>query len=169
MNALLIDFYCLPYGDLFLIFTVASICFLRVRRYQDHHVWWKCLIFAAATASLLLIGLFTVSGREPGTSTLYLTPFHSYREMKATGNIEILRSNFMNGVLFYPAGLLTLSLLPKTWPRWLRAALILLIFTGISAGVEYNQYISHTGRAEIDDVIHNALGALLGALVGILP
>ena len=69
----------------------------------------------------------------------------------------------MNAVLFYPDGLLTAALLPKKWPAWAKLLLIAVIFCGISVGVEYMQYIWSLGRCEIDDVIHNTLGALVGA------
>ena len=37
----------------------------------------------------------------------------SYREVWSRDNVELYRSNFTNTVLFYPAGLLGASLLPR--------------------------------------------------------
>lgn len=34
-----------------------------------------------------------------------LAPHHSYRKVWNSDNVELYRSNFMNTVLFYPAGL----------------------------------------------------------------
>ncbi len=119
---------------------------------------------------MLWIGVilsFTVSTRETAsTNLLFLSLFHSYREMVETGNIEILRSNFMNVILFYPGGLMATSALPKTWPRWINVLLVFLFFLLFSVGIEWFQYATGSGRAEIDDVLHNGMGALLGCIGG---
>lgn len=39
----------------------------------------------------------------------------------------------------------------------------------MSIGIEYAQYRFGLGLAEVDDVIHNALGAMLGALARSIP
>ena len=102
-------------------------------------------------------------------NAIYLIPFHSYREVLNGGNPEILRSNFMNGILFYPAGLLMASLLPRKWPGWIRVMLPCILLIGFSAGIEYFQYSNQMGQTEIDDVIHNSLGALTGSLCSLMP
>jgi len=119
---------------------------------------------------IAIITYATVFGRStPTHNAISLIPFHSYREVQNGGNPEILRSNFMNVILFYPSGLLTASLLPKKWPWWFRIILIVLLFAGLSVAIEYFQYSYGMGRAEIDDVIHNSLGALIGASVSLIP
>lgn len=94
-----------------------------------------------------------------------LIPFHSYRAVLDGGNRELFRSNFMNVVLFYPAGLLACELLPKDWRRAQKLILTVVPFALISAGIEVCQYRFALGQAEVDDVIHNTLGALIGAVV----
>lgn len=94
--------------------------------------------------------------------------FHSYSEVRNGGNPEIYCSNFMNAVLFYPAGLLGASLLPKKWPGWCRCLLVVLVLAAMSAGIEFLQYRYCLGRCEIDDVIHNTAGALLGSIAALL-
>lgn len=103
------------------------------------------------------------------STTIVLQPFHSYREVWNGGNIEIYRSNFMNVVLFYPAGLLATSLLPRKWPGWCRCVLVVTTLATMSAGIEFLQYRCCLGQCEIDDVIHNTAGALLGCLVAMAP
>lgn len=170
MGNWIITFYCLPYQDLFVLFGLVTYAFVNLEHRLRRRVWWRLLVALGAAAWVGVILMFTVTQRAAGsTDAVLLMPFHSYREMRATGNIEILRSNFMNAILFYPAGLLAVTALPEKWPRWLRVVLICLVFTGVSIGVEYWQYTASAGRAEIDDVIHNGLGALAGALVGIIP
>ena len=87
-------------------------------------------------------------------------PFHSYREMVATGNREILRSSFMNVVLFYPGGLFLAAILPKRW----RIPVTAVVFCLFSLSIEIMQHSLFLGRGEIDDVLHNTLGAVCGCL-----
>lgn len=118
--------------------------------------------------SFALVFFSTVSDRTTGNTLDYnLIPFHSYRAVMNGDNPEILRSNFMNAVLFYPAGLLTASLLPDKLPRWSRLLLTVLLYSFMSTGIEYLQYRYALGNVEIDDIIHNTLGAFLGSLLGI--
>ena len=70
----------------------------------------------------------------------------------------------MNVALFYPAGLLAASLLPEKWSRWQKTLAVLLLFAQLSMMIEYTQLRYALGESEIDDVIHNTLGAFIGAL-----
>ncbi|MGM9600379.1 MAG: VanZ family protein [Faecousia sp.] len=118
-------------------------------------------------AWLAVIAAATLTDRTPDMipAEPELVPFHSYRAVMAGENREILRSNFMNVALFYPAGLLACELLPKSWRRAKKVFLITALLVLASAGIEFCQYHFALGQAEVDDVIHNALGALIGALV----
>ena len=123
---------------------------------------------AMLTAVLAAVVYITVGQRSgSGGYGVYLVPFHSFREVAAGGSRELYRSNFMNVLLFYPAGLLAVALLPERWPGWLRLAVTVLCLTLLSGGIEYVQYRFAMGRCEIDDVIHNGLGALLGGAAGL--
>lgn len=64
----------------------------------------------------------------------------------------------MNVVLFYPAGLLLAAVLPKRW----RFPVTAVVFVLFSLSIEIAQHSLFLGRGEIDDVLHNTLGAMLG-------
>lgn len=103
--------------------------------------------------------------RTPGAAYApELIPFHSYRKLFETGNTEIIRSIFMNIVLFYPAGLLTASLLPEQWSYSRKMLTVGIAFALFSLMIEYAQFIYALGEPEIDDLIHNTLGAVTGTL-----
>lgn len=70
----------------------------------------------------------------------------------------------MNVVLFYPAGLPGCEALSKRWKRVWKVLLVTCVFPLVSIGIEYSQYRFVLGLAETDNVIHNTLGTLLGAL-----
>lgn len=161
--------YCLDLADTTLLLLACSAVFCLLRRRFEQHSWWKrlvALLMFAASAGAIYTTLGTRTGG--GTLQINLIPFHSYREVLAGGNPEIYRSNFMNAVLFYPAGLLATVLLPEKWPGWCKCMLVVLLFAALSAGIEYVQYTYSLGRCEIDDVIHNTAGALAGSLAALL-
>ena len=167
LGRILIWFYALPMGDLALYLVLTTAAFLYLKARFGQRSWWKWGLGALWLASLCAIAYLTVANRESGEAAQpVLRLFQSYRDVKNGGNVEIYRSNFMNAVLFYPAGLLTFTLLPEGWPRWCRGALTLVLLCAASAGIEYAQYVFALGRVEIDDVFHNSLGALAGILGG---
>ena len=106
----------------------------------------------------------TILSREPGTTFAYGALFRSYREVLAGGNRELLRSNFMNVLLFLPGGLLLGALLPDRWPRWARMLTAGLLLGGMSLAIEQCQHLRMLGNAEADDILHNTLGAVLGGM-----
>ena len=161
--------YCLDMPDMMWLLLGCSCVFCDLRKRLEHFREWKWL--ARGLLLICLAGaLYTTLGNRGGTENLEinLVPFHSYREVMNGGNPEIYRSNFMNAVLFYPAGLLATVLLPEKWPGWCRCVLVVILFGAMSAGIEYAQYFWQLGRVEIDDVIHNTAGALAGSLAALL-
>lgn len=70
----------------------------------------------------------------------------------------------MNVILFYPAGLLTASLFPDKWTRLQKIWSTVILFAMFSGMIEYVQFFYALGELEMDDVIHNTLGALLGTI-----
>lgn len=155
--------------DLVLLIAAASAVFAwGYRRYHEQR-WCKPITVLLLAVFIAAIYTFTlVRGGEKTALEPSLTPFASYINVWNGGNPERLRSNFMNVVLFYPDGLLTAILLPKKWRPVLRICLTVLLFALMSAGIEYAQYVLALGLSEVDDVIHNTLGALIGAVCGSL-
>lgn len=163
-------FYCLDLWKAALVVAAWTVVFCLLDRRLRQLRWWRWLVSSVLIAFVAVM-IYATIGNRGGSDELAhtFTPFHSYQEAQATGNIEIYRSNFMNVVLFYPVGLLAMSLLPRKWPGWCRCVLVVLLLAAMSAGIEFLQYRFCLGRCEIDDVIHNTTGALLGCLAAVLP
>ena len=132
--------------------------------------WWKPVLGILLTAWVGILIYATLFSRSAGSyAPPNLVPFHSYRDVNSGGSWEILLSNYMNILLFFPGGLFLSALLPKKRPWPVRILLSVLFFFLLSAAMEYGQYRWQLGRVEIDDVLHNALGALLGGVFGVMP
>lgn len=162
--------YCMELPNAALFAAAVTACFLFFKKRLGRFLWWKLLLAAALTLCLGVVLYTTVMNRSFSEDyQVYLRPLESYRQLLAGGNREILRSNFMNVLLFYPAGLLGASLLSEKLPVWCRVLLPFLLLTVLSIGIETLQYMRCIGQVETDDVLHNALGALLGSLCGLFP
>ena len=111
----------------------------------------------AALSAVLYVTLFRGEGQH---GALDLLPLHSL--VLAQKQKEMYRSLLMNILLFVPLGLTLPFALPEKWIC--RALLSVVIAAVLSIYVETAQYIFQLGRAEIDDVIMNSLGVVLGAL-----
>ena len=171
LQAFFLWFYCLSITDAILLVIVVSAGYLVLRQWLGDKRLWRPVIALLFLAWLAVIAVATLTDRTPGIipTEPEVIPFHSYRSVIAGENKEILRSNFMNVVLFYPAGLFACELLPKSWSLAKRVILVAVLFALVSAGIEFCQYHFALGQAEVDDVIHNALGALIGALISTIP
>lgn len=157
--------YCLDLWKATLVVVALTVAFYLVDKKLKRLRWWRWLVSGVLIALLTVVVYTTLGSRDGGNNIVHnFVPFHSYREIWNGGNPEIYRSNFMNVVLFYPAGLLAASLLPRKWPGWCRCVLVVTALAVMSAGIEFLQYHYALGRCEIDDVIHNTAGALLGCL-----
>ena len=87
-----------------------------------------------------------------------LTPFWSYSEIK-DGLECLIPVVVMNVVMFVPIGFLGCVLIDhNTW------FYVMLLGLGISISIELLQFVYSRGSSEFDDVLHNAIGCLLGIL-----
>lgn len=165
MTTLLNLFYRLPLEFIAQCFLLISLVWVCVRHRFAHCRWlrwgmWVALIIWGAVALWI-----TIFSRSPSPVHLpELIPFHSYRELFAFGEDEIIRTNFMNIALFYPAGLLAASLLPEGWLRRQKLLSVVILMALLSLSIEYIQFFYALGEPEIDDVIHNTIGAILGTI-----
>lgn len=168
LETLFLRFYCLDLWDIVLIMLGASALYLVLRRFFAKHLWWRQVVRAAFVGWCVVIAAATIVSRESHNLAPSLWPFASYREMMAGGNIEIFRSNFMNVVLFYPAGLLLCDGITKRLNRLSRFLITVATGAVCSAIIESVQYFFLLGKTEADDVIHNTLGITLGALFSLI-
>lgn len=155
---------------LILLLAALTAVFAYIFRKFMYFRWCRPLCGLLLCISIAAILASTILRREVRAEAFVpsMIPFDSYRKFLNGGNPELLRSCFMNAVLFYPAGLLSAVMLPGKWNPVARIMIIGIILTLMSTGIEYAQYAYALGQPEVDDVIHNALGAIIGSGIGCL-
>ena len=110
---------------------------------------------------IILLFCSTVIFRPTGDTRQYdFHPFWSYNAIQE-GREDLLAENIMNVVVFIPVGLI-LGLLLKVKGSWLIA---LMMGLAISVTIEALQFFLMRGFSEVDDVMHNTLGCILGYIL----
>lgn len=91
------------------------------------------------------------------------TPFWSYKAIMDGSEPQLLPENTMNVLVFVPVGLLAgVAFRRMTWKN------ILMVGLCLSLGIEVLQLVLVKGFAEVDDVMHNTLGCLIGFVIWLL-
>lgn len=142
------------------IFLLASIVAM-------HLVKCRIIVKSQAIAGLALI-LFlgvvfgsTVFTRTPTMRKYELQLFWSWKAVIINHNSEMLKENLLNCVLLFPAGIL-LPLVFRKKINWIGGFLYGFL---ISIVIETCQLILKRGLFEWDDMIHNAIGCMIGCIV----
>ena len=117
--------------------------------------------------SILLVLFFTLivsetlSFRHSGSRGLSLIPFTElYKMFKTPDHLFYFKQITLNIILFIPFGFTLTSVLHEKEENHLRPVLIAGALLSVS--VEVLQYLTSRGYTEIDDVINNTLGAVIG-------
>lgn len=109
-----------------------------------------CILFGAYIAAVLWITLFSRIGEGYRG---FLRPFHSYVEIWK-GNWKFLLENIGNVILFIPLGVAL---------KWIGVKDVKRAGFFTSLLIEVLQLTFALGTFECDDLIHNTLGAVIGA------
>lgn len=137
---------------MFLLFCIVAVLFLiSVFIGQENNK--KLLILYMA-----VVVYMTLLNRDMSSRRVVMKPFWSYQFLLSDAYLR--REILNNIILFIPLGTI-FSQIRNQWSTVLVPVLILI-------GIEILQYITLRGLLEIDDVISNSLGALVGFIAGML-
>ncbi len=103
----------------------------------------------------------TVFTRTTITRQVELIPFWSWNAIIRYQDMELLKEDLLNCVLLFPAGVL----LPFIAMQRIKPKIAFFVGFLISFGIESCQLIFARGLFEWDDMIHNALGCMLGCIL----
>ena len=141
------------YEGFLLVFCLGVVLFIAFKGVRTGLRWSSVLLLIEY---VFLIFCSTVIFRPIGETRQYdFHPFWSYDRP------ELLVENIMNVIVFIPIGMILGSLL-KVKGSWLVA---LLIGCSISITIETLQFWFMRGFSEVDDVMHNTVGCLIGFLL----
>lgn len=155
MTGLFKDVPCYIYEGLLGVFVVGVIVLLVSKRIRDGWRWSAGLLLVEY---VVLIYCSTVVFRVPGSETGHdFAPFWSYGAILRGENYRLLPENVMNVAVFVPVGiLLGAAFRSMTWWK------ALLIGGAMSVSIEVMQLMLKRGFAEVDDVMHNTVGCMIG-------
>lgn len=146
------------------VITLISVCCLwslicsKIKK--EYVNTWRITNFILFVIWLLCVVYMTVFTRHTKIEEMNLIPFHSIIDVINGGNIEFLRVAWMNCLLFVPGSMwLQYSSSYKNRKQYI---LFILFFMMISICIEFVQGYFKLGVVEVDDVIHNTFGAVIG-------
>lgn len=140
------------YVSLGLMLLIGTISLAYFKRLQ----FWRYFFLMILVEYVAVIFMTTVVYRStPLNGGFQLVPFWSYRENE--GNPSLLMENFTNMLAFVPVGFLLGYCFARL--SWWKA---LAIGASISLSIEILQLVFNKGLCELDDVMHNTLGCVMG-------
>ena len=138
------------YEGLASIFCLGLVVFIAWKGFKTGFRYAGALLLIEY---VFLIFCSTVIFRTAGATRQYdFHPFWSYDRP------DLLIENIMNVIVFIPVGMILGSLL-RVKGSWL---VVLLIGCSISVTIEALQFCFLKGFSEVDDVMHNTVGCLIG-------
>lgn len=153
----------LPQWGFYILALVVLFIFLSLILKKKANHWYQRLITLSAFLYLLFIIVVTLVNRQITVGKygrFQIIPFWSYYEA-IMNNHYLWYEIFLNYLLFVPFGVLYYQILKvNPFKR------TLLIGIGVSITIEIIQFVFSIGLFELDDIIGNTLGCLLGILCG---
>jgi len=142
------------YASLLFVFCLSFVICFAIKGFKKG---WRTIYKIALVEILFLIYGSTVFFRKyVETRGHNFQPFWSYKAIE-NGEEFYIEENFLNFLFFLPVGLLLgCAFRSMTWWK------VMMIGFCVSASIEIMQYVHNRGFAEVDDVMHNTLGCLVG-------
>ena len=148
-------------GIAFAVFCAVSIFLYKKLKFNKLHCG------AAILLSLYIVVLlyFTVTGRYSHEEYGYeIQFFTSYRWFFEHNGEQVLRQLLINFVMLMPVGFLLPVVIKAKYKYLITMALSLLL----TVFIETMQLITKCGSFEVDDIINNFVGAVIGMLIYML-
>lgn len=142
----------------FVVFCIVTVILYKCRRFD------KAQSFAAILLSMYIVVLlyFTVVGRYSHVEYAYqIHFFYSYSFLLEQFDFQNVRQIVINLVMLVPVGFL-LSVIIKGKGKYVIVSVLCLLLTVF---IELMQLLTKCGSFEVDDIINNMIGAIIGVLI----
>ena len=154
--------------ELITVIIVMIISFIILERYYKKNKITKTQMCFSILFIIYLLHVYgsTVFSRLPSTRKYQLEVFWSWKEILNSMNTtypkyELLLENTLNVIMLLPLGIF----LPLVYGKKIDWKVGLLIGFCISFSIELMQLILCRGMFDVDDIIHNSLGFLIGIVI----
>lgn len=134
--------------------------FIQKKRKKDVYLNKKKLIFSALLIGYIIVVVFAtlLMERKAVLIEANLVPFSSYISAWNSFGMFLWRNIILNICMFIPLGMI-LPLFHRVFKKWWCTYSVGLLLTIL---IEVSQYISKRGIFEVDDIINNTLGCMIG-------
>ncbi len=139
----------------------------KLKKDNSHNVFWR-LAFLLYCAIMLWLLFGQRMGEATWSENINLQPLKTirlYLDLIRGNNGYLVRHAFINLVgnviMFIPVG----YLLPRIWNKFRGFFRVFLITAGAIVLVEVLQYFTGLGSCDVDDLILNVPGAMIGYLI----
>lgn len=143
------------YAMALIVFCLGFIIAILAKGIKEGFRWSAALLLVEYI--FLVLGSTVLFRHSMPVQKYDFKPFWSYAAICSGDDSDLLPENIMNVVVFVPIGLLAGCVLRKG--NW---KIALLIGLGMSVCIEAMQFIFMKGFSELDDVMHNTLGCMIG-------
>lgn len=118
------------------------------------------MIWLLYLAVLLFVTVF--SRMDTVESTIRMEPFYNLKKALELGNSGLISHSILNVIMFTPLGFVLSWLEYKEFSKCWR---MFLIGVSVSIVIESVQLVFRWGECDINDIIANSMGAVLGLLI----
>ena len=145
-------------GIILFVFCTVSLSLWKKKHGKNMNGKEMVIIFLLCIYLTFLFGVTLLNRRPEQSYSMELMPFWSYQESLFNGNVSLGEQIFYNIMAFVPFGIFFPVLL-HNMQRLRRVAAAALL---LSAFIETTQLLFKCGLCELDDVMNNTLGAVIG-------
>lgn len=148
-----------------IIIIIFYLCLKLKSKHCDKRIFIVCDIVAILFYLINVLYITVLDRATLNEQTLRLIPGHSYylilsTEWDNTG-LYLVESIIGNILLFIPLGMFLMQFLRPKYRIWI----IPFVAFFASFSIEIIQYQQQTGIFEIDDLLHNVWGAIIGCCI----
>lgn len=150
------------YFAMALIMLVLLVTFIRMCITHWYDMSVLHLILFLVYMAVVLYGTIFMRIGVVEDNTIVMTPFDDLQRAITEGDPMMAEHMLLNILMFVPFGYLIPAMNREAFGQWSFAMLGGLL---VSTAVEGTQMVMRIGEADVDDLIANTLGAVLGYLV----